>query len=384
VKTRMRIRRATCLTPLVLLLVPACGADEIARDEPAADTVNADPARGEGAEGAAAPETSGATPPPAASDHEPPAASPPAAEALVGWAAVAGNGVTTTTGGGAAGKVTVTNLAELNAAANNDTPRVIEVVGTITGNMRVGSNKTIYGAPGAKLKGYVAMNGSVNVIVRDLAVEGYNCTDTSECGDGADAITVRDGSHHIWFDHLDVSDGSDGNLDIVSGSDFVTVSWTRFSYSANRAPNTGHPHRYSNLVGSSPAATGDAGKLRVTFHHDWWTERCDGRMPQVRYGKVHVFNNLTTATGNNNSVVAGHDANIRLENSVFIGVKDPHRLNTPSADTVLSATGNIYQNTISKHEQRNAAAVFTPPYAYTLDAAATVEAKVKAGVGPRW
>jgi pectate lyase len=383
-----RLAPITLLVPIALASACGAGSTDAEGDEAAAPEQI-----GASGEGAALPPASSGDPlpttDPGAADTDADAngdadATPPAAEVLVGWAAVAGNGVTTTTGGGNAAKITVTNLAQFNAAANNATAAVIEVSGTVTGNMRVGSNKTIYGLPGSKLKGYIALNGSVNVIMRDLVVEGYNCTDTSSCGNGADAITVRQGAHHVWFDHLDVSDGSDGNLDIVSESDFITVSWTRFSYSADRAPNTGHPHRYCNLVGSSPTATNDAGKLRVTFHHNWWTERVDGRMPQVRYGRVHVFNNLTTATANNNSVVAGHDANIRLENSVFIGTKDPHRLNTPSAATVLSATGNSYTNTVSKHEQRNANQVFTPPYPYTLDAVATVEAKVKAGVGPRW
>jgi pectate lyase len=37
-----------------------------------------------------------------------------------------------------------------------------------------------------------------------------------------------------WFDHCDISDGSDGNLDITNGSDLVTVSWTQFHYSTKR------------------------------------------------------------------------------------------------------------------------------------------------------
>jgi pectate lyase len=58
----------------------------------------------------------------------------------------------------------------------------------------------------------------------------------------------------------------------------VTVPWNRF-----------HDHDKTNLVGSS-----DAGRLKVTFHHNHY-ENSMQRDPRVRYGQVHVYNNLYTA-----------------------------------------------------------------------------------------
>ncbi|HEY4395401.1 MAG TPA: hypothetical protein VGP64_15125, partial [Polyangia bacterium] len=166
---------------------------------------------------------------------------PPAAGPLLGWASQPGAGyqgtsVATTTGGGNVTPVTVTTLAALNSAAGGTAPAIIYVKGVLAaGSVKVGSNKTIAGLCGAELHGHVDMSGSVNVIFRNLKVVGYNCSDSpTECKSGADAITIVSSAHHIWVDHCDISDGSDGNLDITNGSDFVTVSWTKFSYSTKR------------------------------------------------------------------------------------------------------------------------------------------------------
>jgi hypothetical protein len=71
--------------------------------------------------------------------------------------------------------------------------------------------------------------------MRNLTVVGNNCSDSpSDCSNGADAGHVESGNRHLWFDHMDISDGSDGNLDITHGADFITVSWTKFHYSTRR------------------------------------------------------------------------------------------------------------------------------------------------------
>jgi pectate lyase len=308
---------------------------------------------------------------------------PPPSNDVNGWASVSGSGVSTTTGGGNATPVVVTSASAFQTAASGTTARVIEVSGTITGDFKIGSNKTIYGRSGAKLKGSLVIEGQTNVIMRDLRIEGWNCADTTSCGDGRDAITVR-GSHHLWFHHLDISDGSDGNLDMVKGSDFITVSYCKFHYSANRAPNTGDPHRFSNLLGSSNSDTIDAGKLRVTFHHNWWGNGVKARSPYVRFGKVHLYNNLFTFTGNDSAVQVGYEAKVILQNNAFYGTKDPTKLtDTASSGTSVRHSGNLFVSTTGKHPI-DSGTTFTPGYAFTLDAASTVRTNVEAKAGPRW
>src|SRR6185369_9667803 len=199
---------------------------------------------------------------------------------------------------------------------------VIQISGTISGDVSIGSNKTLIGACGgrATIRGHVELSGSQNVILRNLTVVGNNCSDSpSDCSAGQDAITVVRGAKHLWFDHCDISDGSDGNLDITHGCDDITISWTKFHYSGRRSGD----HQFCNLIGHDDGnASEDTGHLNVTFDHVWWADNVAQRMPRVRFGKVHVVNSLNTAAGNDNGVGAGVDCNIRVENNVFIGVKD--------------------------------------------------------------
>ncbi len=291
---------------------------------------------------------------------------------LVGWATVGG----TVTGGGSATPVTVTTLAALNSAAAGTTPAVIRVSGTITGAVSIGSNKTIEGAnASATIRGSIRMKGSANVILRNLNVVGYNCTDASSCESGADAIAVDTGAHHLWFDHLAISDGSDGNLDFTHAADNITVSWCKFFYTGRSGG-----HQYSNLIGHSDNnASEDTGKLRITFHHNWWANGVRERMPRIRFGQVHLYNNLYTATGNNYCIAPAKGASVLVENNVFSGVSDP--LDLSYGDGVATVRGNLFTSVSGNTSGRGTA--FTPPYAYTLDAASTVEAAVRAGAGPR-
>ncbi len=310
---------------------------------------------------------------------------PPAAPELIGWASTAGNGVERTTGGGNVTPTTVTSLAALNAAVAGAAPGVVYIRGNLSGKVVIGSNKTLVGLCGATITGDVHLSRSVNVILRNLKIVGNNCSDSpTDCSGGADAVSVSDNAHHIWFDHLDVSDGSDGNLDITSGSDLVTVSWSKFHYSAARTdPKAGASgHRFSNLIGSGDNVPGDVGRLNVTFHHVWWADHIDQRMPRTRYGKVHVFNSLYTAVGNNYCVGVGMSSSVRVESNVFAAVNKPFDITSfVDAASTLTATGDSFSDPI--HRDLTLGTAFTPPYVYALEAVSGVEAAVRAGVGPR-
>lgn len=328
---------------------------------------------------------------------------PPAASTLVGWATVSGNGVTTTSGGGSATPVVVTTLAALSTAAKGTDPAVIYVKGVLEpGTLAIGSNKTIVGLCGAEIHGHVKLSGSVNVIVRNIKIVGYNCTDPGaiagkNCSDGLDAVTVQNGAHHLWFDHVDVSDGSDGNFDITHAVDNVTVSWSKFHYSSARGDLGGSDatgasgHRFSNLIGHSDSnAAEDTGHLRITFHHNWWGENVVERQPRVRFGQVHLFNNLWSSSGDSYCIGVGVGANILNENNAFVGVKTP--INTTSyvdtsiAPSSIKSNGNSYSGTSGAvPADLNAGSVFSPPYSYSsaMTSAASARSDIETQAGPK-
>ena len=317
--------------------------------------------------------------------------------APVGFASLGGG----TTGGGSATPLVVTTLAQLNAAAGGTTAAVIFVSGNLgQGTATIGSNKTIVGCSGTgpTLRGHVAVNRSTNVIIRNINIVGFNCrppdVDTAnggQCQNGQDAVSVAR-SQRVWFDHDAISDGSDGNLDITNGSDFVTVSNTKFFYSTTRAdPNdTGAVgHRFSNLVGGSDSnGAEDTGKLNITWVHDWWAQNVVERQPRVRFGKNHLFNNLWTSTGNNYDIGVGVGANILTQNNAFVNVKTPINLTSfvkPSiAASAIRSTGNVLSGiTGTAPADLNPGSVFAPPYTVTVTAGSAVQQFVQANAGPK-
>ena len=183
--------------------------------------------------------------------------------------------------------------------------------------MRVPDNTTIVGTDArATLRGaWFDLRGTAterrrNIIIRHLTFEDvFDCfpawTPTRNAngtwaGTGAwdseyDAVSLRD-SEQVWIDHNDFRDRQtldstlpsffnakyqihDGLLDITNASDRVTVSWNRFQN-----------HDKVMLIGSSDDAPADVGRLRVTLHHNSF-DNVGQRVPRVRYGQVHVYNN---------------------------------------------------------------------------------------------
>ena len=299
----------------------------------------------------------------------------PETNELVGWATQSG----TVTGGGNLTPTVVTTLSALNTAAAGTNAAVIQVSDTISGNVTIGSNKTLIGACGSKatISGHIQMSGSQNVIMRNLYIVGYNCTDSpSDCSAGDDAITVVTSAKHLWFDHCDVSDGSDGNLDMTHASDFITISWTKFHYSGRRSGD----HQFSNLIGhNDDNASEDTGHLNVTFDHVWWADNVAQRMPRVRFGKVHVINSLYTASGNDTAIGEGVNCNVRIENNIFKSITSVFYDQGNSA-SIVQSIGNTFTSSTSTTPLGGTA--FQPPYTIALESLTTLEASVRAGAGP--
>ena len=174
--------------------------------------------------------------------------------------------------------------------------------------VRIPSRTAIIGAtPDAGFAdGALVIERAGGVVMRDLAFHGvrdhFPAWDPLDGSEGEwnssyDAVTLVEG-RRVWIDHCAfesahppvgrvfgrVYETNDGLLDITRASDLVTVSWCRFAR-----------HDKTMLVGGSDRHEGDEGHLRVTLHHNLW-EDCAERTPRVRFGRVHIVNNLFVAT----------------------------------------------------------------------------------------
>ncbi|RYG10854.1 MAG: pectate lyase, partial [Chitinophagaceae bacterium] len=270
--------------------------------------------------------------------------------------------------------------------------RVIQVNGTITIpsggkiSFQDQNSKTLFGSKGAKLvstdqtasgSGILGLKRLNRVIIKNLIFDGPGAYDV----DGQDNMTIED-CRNIWVDHCEFRDGLDGNLDIKSASDFITVSWTKFTYlKAPRAGGSGgsDDHRFTNLIGSGDDATGDRGKLQITFSKCWWGPGCKARMPRVRFGKVHIVNNYFNSTVSSACVQAGFEANLLIESNVFENVNNPID-KMANNSTAIQSKNNIFTN-VTGNTSGNGVNAFIPPYTISVLAASSVKATVTSLTG---
>jgi len=155
-----------------------------------------------------------------------------------------------------------------------------------------------------------------------------------------------------------------------------------------------------NLIGNNDSYTSDMGKLHVTIHHCWYDQNCVERLPSVRYGTVHCYNNYYSAAAANYCVRTRLYAQCLVENNYFENVKNPWELlrNTGITDGKLKASGNnvAYLDTslgirwldgwYTATNQISVLipgtdSVFTPPYSYSLDNALDAKTNVIAKAG---
>ena len=266
-----------------------------------------------------------------------------------------------TTGGKGYSEVTVSTTADLAKYASAGNKIIYVKPGTYAGPINVGSNVTIYGYQGAVITqpttgSAMKLSGSKNVIIRNLEFQGIGAHDD----DDEDCLQVNHESKNVWIDHVDIYDGHDGNLDITNASDYVTISWTKFSYTSKSSG-----HQFSNLIGNSKTKTSDRGHLNVTFHHTWWADGVVERMPRVRFGKVHVANNLFDSKNTSYCVRAAIEADIRIENNVFLNVQKALDLYTSDGAITAAQMINNYEENVKKKEAGMGTA-FKPSYSMSL------------------
>jgi pectate lyase len=183
-----------------------------------------------------------------------------------------------------------------------------------------------------------------------------------------DAVNVTNElSHHIWIDHCTLSDdpaidpsasNHDGLIDIKDGASYITVSWNHF-----------RNHHKTCLLGHSDnnGAT-DIGKLKVTYHHNWF-DNTNSRHPRVRFGEVHVFNNYydNSSKGMSYGIASTMEADVVVESNYFKNVPHPTYVGYgDSGPGDLIENNNIYENS-GEPEIRGTAFDPTTYYSYQPD-----------------
>ncbi|RYY01805.1 MAG: pectate lyase precursor [Gammaproteobacteria bacterium] len=243
-----------------------------------------------------------------------------------------------------------------------------------------------------------------NVIIRNLKLDTpWDVNPEDSANAYADGVTLSR-AQNIYIDRVSISDGDtpdslasdtrhDGALDVVRGSDYVTIANSYFT-----------KHHKTTLVGNgdSGRAWSDDGRLHVTFANNWW-DSTGARLPLNRFGQVHMYNNLisgATETDNDDlkfesGVDARYQSNMLLENLAFniTGLK----VESFCGKAIKGKSYKGYRSTLHKFTsdrsgtsdvdgqcgftKPSAADTWTPPYSYSLQLSSSVENSTKATAG---
>ncbi|HEY0769996.1 MAG TPA: hypothetical protein VGD31_06645 [Sphingobacteriaceae bacterium] len=281
-----------------------------------------------------------------------------------------------TTGGKGGPTVIVKSLDDFKDAAKSRGPLIIKVSGRLYGSgmIDVASNKTIIGLPGATLTGVgLALYRVNNIIIKNMRINKVV---------GADCITIKELSHHVWVDHCELwGDRSHGwdyydeLLEVTDRSSYVTISNTIF-----------RDHHTGILIGGHDLAKADIGYLKVTIYGNYFYNISE-RAPGMRLGYVHVFNNYFVNSSGRSGYAIGctTGGTVRTDNNYFKNQAIPIFTDFNHGPGVISgASTNIYvncgTNKISTPPSR-----WIPPYRYKeiLLAASEVPRSVLKNAGPR-
>jgi len=322
---------------------------------------------------------------------------------LVGFATLNGG---TTGGTGYPKVITVSDANQLQKAIGSN--RTIYIDGTITPTdflreikISYVSNLSIIGvADRGELNGIgLRVMNSRNIVIRNLTIhhvvhqfDNPNKPNQRELTSG-DAIGIVDSSR-IWVDHCTLYnagvddaaqkafvadmiskgytaaqaeewEGSpknlyDGLFDVTGNSKYITFSWNVVADSWKTC-----------LIGSNDS---DLTDRRITFHHNWF-RNCNSRLPMVRAGVTHIYNNYYSdivGSGINSRI----GARVLVENNYFENVKTP--ISSSDGKGTWLAAGNVF---VGRPGSNGGTANVTVPYPYTLETAEEAKVSVMAGAG---
>lgn len=179
---------------------------------------------------------------------------------------------------------------------------------------------TFMGESGVVFKIGINVKRSYNVIIRNIFFRDYY-------DDGVNIGGTE--THHIWVDHCTFGDPlnlptdsehPDGGCDVKDGASYVTISWSVFRNSW-KTSLTGH----SDNNGAT-----DVGRLKVTYANNHFLGT-NSRNPRVRFGEVHVLNNLSERVALY-GIAAANSAWVYAENNFYLNTDWPMYADRSVAD----------------------------------------------------
>ena len=290
-----------------------------------------------------------------------------------------------TSGGERGQTVTVSTISALKSAAASSNPMIIKVSGILTGTGHVllKSDKTVLGINGGTLNGIgLRVYGSSesdyvrNIIIQNLKIKNVKQVDPVTGGGYNDCIGLKY-AQSIWIDHCELSadlnhsdwEYYDGLLDISKASDYITVSWTKFS---------------DSWKGSFVGGTSDRGKdkLHVTYHHNFFLNLAE-RVPALMYAKAHIYNNyfLNSATKSGYAIGVRYDSIAAIENNFFENIVNPIKTNIDSIPGYISVNSGNEVKSSGNFQITTPARAMSLGYEYAMDKASLIPELVKAGAG---
>jgi pectate lyase len=194
--------------------------------------------------------------------------------------------------------------------------------------LRIGSNKTLIGIGDQAFFNRIGLviQCQSNIIIRNikftmknvpatrdgeykiLSADGVTTVGDPDCiGIQADAESIPEVqriSKHIWIDHCEFfnenianKDRYDGLIDNKNNVQNMTISWCYF-----------HDHSKALLSGKGNS---DLYNRTITYHHNYFSNINGSRLPLLRFGQHHYFNNFMESCD-------GDGVNLRINTNCYI------------------------------------------------------------------
>lgn len=234
--------------------------------------------------------------------------------------------------------------------------------------IKIPSNTTLIGVGdnASFINGSIILSNVSNIIIRNIHIQApIDVEPKFEQGDGWnaewDGINIIT-STYVWIDHVTFTDGNftddkykkkdnwkyvqhDGLLDIKRGSDLITVSYCLFEN-----------HDKTILIGHNDKNDSqDENKLHITFHHNSFSN-VRQRAPRVRFGKIHMYNNVFTGSVSKSqtiypylySIGLGIKSSVISENNLFLidGLKDSCKIVKDFKSNNIRDTDSIFNKSL--------------------------------------